>query len=74
MILFHGTEVEYQNLKTLESYKTSNPVGTPLYAAITYKVSNSVAVGLSVTTPFGSTVKWPNDWSGNVILQKMELK
>ena len=68
------SEVEYQNLKTLESYKTSNPVGTPLYAAITYKVSNSVAVGLSVTTPFGSTVKWPNDWSGNVMVQKMELK
>ena len=68
------SEVEYQNLKTLESYKTSNPVGTPLYAAVTYKVSNSVAVGLSVTTPFGSTVKWPNDWSGNVMVQKMELK
>ena len=68
------SEVEYQNLNTLESYKTSNPVGTPLYAAVTYKVSNSVAVGLSVTTPFGSTVKWPNDWSGNVMVQKMELK
>ena len=68
------SEVEYQNLNTLESYKTSNPVGTPLYAAVTYKVSNSVAVGLSVTTPFGGTVKWPNDWSGNVMVQKMELK
>ena len=68
------SEVEYQNLNTLESYKTSNPVGTPLYAAVTYKVSNSIAVGLSVTTPFGSTVKWPNDWSGNVMVQKMELK
>ena len=49
------SEVEYQNLSTLETYKTDNPVGTPLYAAITYKVSNNVAVGLSVTTPFGST-------------------
>lgn len=68
------SEVEYQNLSTLETYKTDNPVGTPLYAAITYKVSNNVAVGLSVTTPFGSTVKWPSDWAGNVMVQKMELK
>lgn len=68
------SEVEYQSLETLQSYKTDNPVGTPLYAAITYKVSNNVAVGLSVTTPFGSTVKWPSDWAGNVMVQKMELK
>lgn len=68
------SEVEYQSLQTLQSYKTNNPLGTPLYAALTYKLTNSVSVGLSVTTPFGSTVKWPNDWAGNVMVQKMELK
>jgi long-chain fatty acid transport protein len=68
------TEVEYQSLETLQSYKTENPLGTPLYAAIAYKVTNNVSVGLSVTTPFGSTVKWASDWAGNVMVQKMELK
>ncbi|PPZ92162.1 aromatic hydrocarbon degradation protein [Cloacibacterium normanense] len=68
------SEVEYQSLETLQSYKTENPVGTPLYAAIAYKVTNNVSVGLSVTTPFGSTVKWANDWAGKEIVQKMELK
>ena len=68
------TEVEYQSLETLQSYKTEDPVGTPLYAAIAYKVTNNVSVGLSVTTPFGSTVKWADDWTGREIVQKMELK
>ena len=68
------SEVEYQSLETLQSYKTENPVGTPLYAAIAYKVTNNVSVGLSVTTPFGTTVKWADDWTGREIVQKMELK
>lgn len=68
------SEVEYQNLSTLQSYKTDNPLGTPLYAAIAYKVTDEFSVGLSVTTPFGSTVKWANDWAGNEMVQKMELK
>lgn len=68
------SEVEYQSLQTLQSYKTDNPLGTPLYAAITYKLNNTVALGLSVTTPFGSTVKWADNWTGNEMVQKMELK
>ena len=68
------SEVEYQNLSTLQSFKTDNPLGTPLYAAIAYKVNNTVSVGLSVTTPFGSTVKWADNWAGNELVQKMELK
>ena len=68
------SEVEYQNLSTLQSYKTDDPLGTPLYAAIAYKVSNTISVGLSVTTPFGSTVKWDDNWAGNEMVQKMELK
>ena len=68
------SEVEYQNLSTLQSYKTDDPLGTPLYAAIAYKVSNTISVGVSVTTPFGSTVKWDDNWAGNEMVQKMELK
>lgn len=68
------SEVEYQNLSTLQSFKTDNPLGTPLYAAIAYKVSNNISLGLSVATPFGSTVKWADDWAGNEMVQKMELK
>ncbi len=68
------SEVEFQSLQTLQSYKTENPLGTPLYAALAYKVTDNVSVGLSVTTPFGSTVKWADDWTGREVVQKLELK
>ena len=50
--------IEYQNPHTLENYKTNNPLGTPLYAAVAYKVVDEVSVGFSFATPFGSTVDW----------------
>lgn len=68
------SEVEFQSLQTLQSYKTENPLGTPLYAAVAYKVTDNLSFGLSVATPFGSTVKWADDWTGREIVQKLELK
>ncbi|MDO5614989.1 MAG: outer membrane protein transport protein [Cruoricaptor ignavus] len=68
------TKVTYQNLATNGSYNTDNPVGTPFYAAVAYKPIENLSVGLSVTTPFGSTVKWGDSWDGQEMVQKMSLK
>lgn len=68
------SKVTYQNPSTLESYDTNDPVGTPIYAAIAGKLGEKVSVGLSVTTPFGSTIQWPDNWSGRDIVQKLELR
>ena len=69
-----ASTIEYQNPITLENHKTNNPLGTPLYAAIAYKVVDEVSVGFSFATPFGSTVDWGEEWSGKDIVQKMQLK
>ncbi len=69
-----GTEITYQNPNTLESYHTSNPLGTPIYAAIAYKIIDEVSVGFNFSTPFGSTIEWPDDWAGREIVQNIELK
>lgn len=66
--------ITYQNPTTGASYDTDNPIGTPLYAAVAYKVVDNVSVGFSFTTPFGSTIEWPADWAGKEIVQRMELK
>ncbi len=66
--------VTYQNLSTLSSYETNSPIGTPLYAAIAYKVLDNVSVGFNFSTPFGSTIEWPSDWAGREIVQRLELK
>ncbi|MGC4128968.1 MAG: outer membrane protein transport protein [Bergeyella sp.] len=68
------TTVTYQNPSTLQSFETDSPVGTPIYAAVTYKVIDNLSVGFSFATPFGSTIQWPEDWAGKEMVQKMELK
>lgn len=69
-----NADISYQNPSTLESYSTENPMGTPIYAAVAYKIVDEVSVGFSFATPFGSTVEWPTDWAGREIVQKIELK
>lgn len=66
--------VNYQNLSTLESAETDSPLGTPIYAAVAYKIIDEVSVGFSFSTPFGSTIQWPSDWAGREIVQRLELK
>lgn len=67
-------KVTFQNLNTLQSTTTDNPIGTPLYAAIAYKATDKISLGFSFATPFGSTIQWPSDWEGKEMVQKMELK
>lgn len=69
-----SNKVTFQNLNTLQSTQTDNPLGTPIYAAIAYKPIDNLSIGFSFSTPFGSTVQYPNDWEGKEMVQKMELK
>lgn len=52
-----NSKVTYQNLSTLESYSTDNPMGTPIYAAVAYKVLDNLSLGFNFSTPYGSSVK-----------------
>lgn len=69
-----SNRVTFQNLNTLQTTETDNPLGTPIYAAVTYRPLEKLTVGFSFTTPFGSTIEWPNDWEGKEMVQKLELK
>lgn len=69
-----GTKITYQNPSTLESFKTDNPISTPMYASIAYKPIENLSLGFSFTTPFGSSVKWDDKWAGKDIVQEIELK
>lgn len=66
--------VEWQNPKTLESAKTDSPLGTPFYFAASYRPVEELTVGVSVTTPFGSTVTWPDDWAGRANITEISMK
>ncbi len=67
------TKVTY-NGKTLGSAKTDNPVKTPFYFYGAAKVSDKLAFGIGVYTPFGNTVKWGDKWQGRYLIQDIALK
>ncbi|MCF4100141.1 outer membrane protein transport protein [Gillisia sp. M10.2A] len=67
------SDVIYQNDEFGNSYRTDNPVGTPLYLYASYKVNDWLALGLSVYTPYGSAVKWEDDWSGSHLVNNIDL-
>ncbi len=56
--------------------RTVSPMGTPFaaYAMIGLKDSSKLKLGLAIYTPFGSTVKWEDGWTGRFALTSLSLK
>ncbi|WP_439184545.1 OmpP1/FadL family transporter [Carboxylicivirga taeanensis] len=54
--------------------KSDNPMGTPFYFYGATKVNDKLALGLSVTTPYGNSLKWGDDWDGNFLIQDISLQ
>lgn len=67
-------KAKWQNAKTMESSETDSPLGTPIYFAASYRPFEDITVGVSFTTPFGSTVKWPDGWAGQANVTEIQLK
>jgi len=61
-----------------QSYKTAteNPTSTPFaaYAAFFLDKDKKFVVGVGANTPFGSTVKWNDDWKGADQLRSLSLR
>lgn len=68
--------VMYVDSATNGVYRTENPVGTPfnLYCLMKSKKHHRLAYGLSVTTPFGSTVQYQDGWIGRFALTRLSMK
>tara|TARA_R100001369_G_scaffold954_1_gene3009 strand:+ start:29955 stop:31205 length:1251 start_codon:yes stop_codon:yes gene_type:complete len=67
------SDVVYQNEQTGDFARTDSPVGTPLYLYASYKVTDWLTMGLSVYTPYGSTVEWEDDWAGSHLVNNIDL-
>jgi long-chain fatty acid transport protein len=57
-------------------YKTDNPLGTPFYlhAMFGFGKDKAFKAGLSVVTPYGSSVKWQEGWIGQTNLEQISLR
>lgn len=53
---------------------TDNPISTPFYGYFSAKVKNSIALGIGVYTPFGSSAKWDDDWNGRYLIRDISVR
>lgn len=54
---------------------TDNSPGTPLFLYAGFSViKDRLAVGLSLTTPYGSSIDWGDNWAGSSLVQNIALK
>jgi long-chain fatty acid transport protein len=55
--------------------QTESPLGTPFTFYASYgKAESNLKFGLGVYTPYGSGVKWADDWKGYAVLQELSLQ
>jgi len=59
---------------TTTTAETDNPLGTPIQVYAVYGITEKLKAGLGVYTPFGSTVRWGNEWSGRFGLDELQLQ
>ncbi len=68
------SNVAFQQSASTYTAQTDNPLGTPFYIYGAGKINEMITVGLGVYTPFGSSAKWQDDWSGKFLIQNISLK
>lgn len=55
--------------------ETESPLGTPFSFYASYGFAQSrFKFGLGVYTPYGSSVKWPDNWKGYSVLRSLKLR
>lgn len=55
--------------------ETDNPISTPMYVYAGFSIyKDKLAAGLSVTTPYGSSLKWGKNWLGASTIQDISLR
>lgn len=70
-LLFAKTK--FQNAEYNQKNSTDN-MGTPLSAYVSYKATDWLALGVAVYTPYGSAVEWDRDWQGAHLVNNIDLK
>ncbi|TRX70421.1 OmpP1/FadL family transporter [Carboxylicivirga sp. M1479] len=72
-MIFSNNTFQKQAPSTYEA-KSDNPMGTPFYFYGATKLNDKLALGLAVTTPYGNSLKWGDDWDGKYLIQDISLR
>lgn len=55
-------------------YKTDNKISTPLMAGAAFSIYDNFKAGITLYTPYGSSINWTDNWPGAVLNQSVDLK
>ncbi len=53
---------------------TDNPIGTPFYFYAAARITDRLAAGLAVNTPYGNSLAWEDGWAGRFLIQNISLR
>lgn len=55
-------------------YSTSNKVSTPFNVSAAFRIYDNLFAGVSLYTPYGSSINWGDNWPGAILNQSVDLK
>ncbi|NPA38002.1 MAG: hydrocarbon degradation protein [Chlorobi bacterium] len=58
---------------SLYEAESDNPIGTPFYFYGAHKVGDKLTLGLGITTPYGNSLEWGDDWDGRYLIQDISF-
>ncbi len=68
------TEINDYSGDPLETQKSDNGLSTPLAFNVNYKLTDNLAIGVLLNTPFGSSMNWGKSWEGAHLVQDISLQ
>lgn len=57
-----------------KDYETSNKVSTPMNFSAAFRIYDNLYAGVTLYTPYGSSINWGKSWPGAVLNQSCDLK
>jgi len=57
-----------------KEYETSNKVSTPMNFSAAFRIYDNLYAGVTMYTPYGSSINWSKSWPGAVLNQSCDLK
>lgn len=69
-------DAEYEGSGANDGYyrKSNNSLSTPVFAYAGFRIYDNLKAGISVTTPYGSSMNWAKNWRGAELVQDISLR
>ncbi len=70
--VFASSAFRMEQPSTYEA-KTDNPLSTPFHLYAAGMLTDRLAAGIAVNTPYGNSLNWGEEWAGRFLIQEISL-